>query len=155
VILRWLATQSDEGRRYTEREVNEIVQRHHPDFATLRRELVGARLMQREKRGELASFGDRRRSLTNRLSDEARARSRSRFKPTTEGGRREARRPRSRECREAGCGVYPCACAALIMSNMGRYMATTMPPITTPITTIMMGSRIEVSAPTAASTSSS
>ena len=46
-------------------------------------------------------------------------------------------------------------CTALIMSNMGRYMATTMPPITTPITTIMIGSRIEVSAVTAASTSSS
>ncbi len=46
-------------------------------------------------------------------------------------------------------------CTALIMSNMGRYMATTMPPITTPITTIMIGSRIEVSALTAASTSSS
>jgi hypothetical protein len=53
-------------------------------------------------------------------------------------------------------GVRPLyACAALIMSNIGRYMATTIPPITTPMITIMIGSRIEVSAVTAASTSSS
>src|SRR5215213_1448672 len=59
----------------------------------------------------------------------------------------------------AGNRVGPCAATkstkSLIMSNMGRYMATTMPPITTPITMIMMGSRIEVSAVTAAATSSS
>jgi hypothetical protein len=48
VILRWLVTQFQEGRRYTEREVNEIIQQRHPDFATLRRELIGARLMERE-----------------------------------------------------------------------------------------------------------
>lgn len=48
VVLRWLAVQFEEGRRYPEREVNEIIGRHHPDFATLRRELVGARLMERE-----------------------------------------------------------------------------------------------------------
>jgi hypothetical protein len=49
VILRWLVTRFEEGRRYTEREVNQVVQRHHPDSATLRRELVGARLMEREE----------------------------------------------------------------------------------------------------------
>lgn len=48
VVLRWLVTQFEEGRRYTEREVNGVIERHHPDFATLRRELVGARLMRRE-----------------------------------------------------------------------------------------------------------
>jgi hypothetical protein len=48
VVLRWLVTQFEAGRRYTEREVNETIERHHPDFATLRRELVGARLMHRE-----------------------------------------------------------------------------------------------------------
>jgi DNA-binding CsgD family transcriptional regulator len=48
VVLRWLVTQFEAGRRYTEREVSDIIDRHHPDFATLRRELVGARLMQRE-----------------------------------------------------------------------------------------------------------
>jgi hypothetical protein len=49
VILRWLATRFEEGRRYPERQVNEVIGRHHPDFATLRRELVGARLMHRER----------------------------------------------------------------------------------------------------------
>jgi len=48
VILRWLATQFEEARRYTEREVNQVIQQFHPDSATLRRELIGAKLMQRE-----------------------------------------------------------------------------------------------------------
>lgn len=48
VILRWLVMRFAEGQRYTETEVNEIIQEHHADFATLRRELIGARLMQRE-----------------------------------------------------------------------------------------------------------
>ena len=39
--------------------------------------------------------------------------------------------------------------------KMGRYMATTMPPTTTPRKTIIIGSSNEVSAVTAASTSSS
>lgn len=47
---------------------------------------------------------------------------------------------------------YP---TAEIMSKMGRYMATIMPPTTTPRTTIIRGSRAEMSALTAASTSSS
>ena len=49
VILRWLATQFEPGRRYTEREVNEVIQRHHVDAATLRRELIGAHLMARQQ----------------------------------------------------------------------------------------------------------
>ncbi|HET7228447.1 MAG TPA: metalloregulator ArsR/SmtB family transcription factor [Longimicrobium sp.] len=48
VILVWLADRFEHGRRYAEREVNEIIGRSHPDFATLRRELIGARLMARE-----------------------------------------------------------------------------------------------------------
>jgi hypothetical protein len=48
VVLRWLADRFEHGRRYPEREVNEVIKRHHPDFATLRRELIGANLMQRE-----------------------------------------------------------------------------------------------------------
>jgi len=53
---------------------------------------------------------------------------------------------------DPGSRLYPTAC---IMSNIGMYMAATMPPITTPITTIMIGSSTEVSASTAVSTSSS
>lgn len=48
VILRWLVERFETGRRYPEKEVNAIISRHHPDFATLRRELIGARLMRRE-----------------------------------------------------------------------------------------------------------
>ena len=48
IILRWLASQFEAGRVYPESEVNEIIQRHHPDTATLRRELVSEKLMARE-----------------------------------------------------------------------------------------------------------
>ena len=48
VVLRWLAEDFEGGRRYTEKEVNETIRRRHEDCATLRRELVGARLMARE-----------------------------------------------------------------------------------------------------------
>lgn len=48
VILRWLANQFDTDVRYKEKEVNIIIGRHHPDFATLRRELIGAKLLMRE-----------------------------------------------------------------------------------------------------------
>ncbi|MGZ3603043.1 MAG: DUF2087 domain-containing protein, partial [Ktedonobacterales bacterium] len=37
------------GRTYTEKEVNEILGRYHDDSATLRRELVGYKLLQRER----------------------------------------------------------------------------------------------------------
>jgi hypothetical protein len=46
-------------------------------------------------------------------------------------------------------------CTVFIMSKIGRYIATTMPPTTTPSTTIIIGSINESSAPTATSTSSS
>jgi DNA-binding transcriptional ArsR family regulator len=48
VVLSWLAGRFQPGRRYPERDVNDILQRHHPDFATLRRELVDHRFMARE-----------------------------------------------------------------------------------------------------------
>lgn len=48
VILKWLTSEFDEGRRYPEAEVNEILQRRHWDSATLRRELVGHRMLARE-----------------------------------------------------------------------------------------------------------
>jgi hypothetical protein len=34
--------------RYPEARINELIKRHHPDFATLRRELIGQGLMERE-----------------------------------------------------------------------------------------------------------
>lgn len=48
VILRWLAEQFELDKQYPEKEVNNIILRHHQDFATLRRELIGAGLMSRE-----------------------------------------------------------------------------------------------------------
>lgn len=48
IVLKWMAAQFEEGRRYREKEVNAILHRRHWDSATLRRELVGAGLMQRE-----------------------------------------------------------------------------------------------------------
>src|SRR5262249_15805974 len=48
VVLKWLAEKFDPARRYGEKEVNTIIGKHHPDFATLRRELVGAALLQRD-----------------------------------------------------------------------------------------------------------
>ena len=48
VVLRHLATFFHLGRRYRESEVNRILKRFHPDTATLRRELVGEGLLQRQ-----------------------------------------------------------------------------------------------------------
>src|SRR5262249_52653938 len=48
VILRWLADQFEWGRNYSEREVNLLLKRFHPDFASLRRSLIGHRFMERE-----------------------------------------------------------------------------------------------------------
>ncbi|MGI8552798.1 MAG: metalloregulator ArsR/SmtB family transcription factor [Dehalococcoidia bacterium] len=49
VILRWLVRQFEPGVRYQEPALNEIIKRHHPDAATLRREMIGHRLMQRDQ----------------------------------------------------------------------------------------------------------
>jgi DNA-binding transcriptional ArsR family regulator len=51
IVLRWLAGRFEPGVPYGEREVNEILQRHHPDSATLRRELIAgpSALMRRER----------------------------------------------------------------------------------------------------------
>jgi len=48
VILKWLAERFKLDKRYSEKEVNAVIGKHHPDFATLRRELIGAALMQRK-----------------------------------------------------------------------------------------------------------
>jgi hypothetical protein len=48
VVLSWLTRQFEVDRRYGEPEVNALIQRHHPDAATLRRELIGYRMMARE-----------------------------------------------------------------------------------------------------------
>jgi DNA-binding transcriptional ArsR family regulator len=49
VILRWLAKRFEPGRQYPEREVNEIIKRHHPDTSELRRAMIDHRLMRRDR----------------------------------------------------------------------------------------------------------
>jgi hypothetical protein len=48
VILRWLADKFEYGRRYPEKELNEVIKRYHPDSASLRRDLIDMRFMERE-----------------------------------------------------------------------------------------------------------
>jgi hypothetical protein len=50
-ILRYVVKAFDEGKRNSEKQVNEILARYHEDTATLRRELVGYGLMHREGGG--------------------------------------------------------------------------------------------------------
>jgi predicted transcriptional regulator len=50
-ILRYVVRAFDMEKRYSEKQVNEILARYHDDTATLRRELVGFGLMQREGGG--------------------------------------------------------------------------------------------------------
>jgi hypothetical protein len=48
IVLRWLAERFEPGRRYPEREVNELLRRSHPDNAMLRRYLVDHGLLERD-----------------------------------------------------------------------------------------------------------
>lgn len=47
-ILAWLARQFEEGRKYAETEVNELIERRHHDRETFRRELIGHRMLARK-----------------------------------------------------------------------------------------------------------
>jgi predicted transcriptional regulator len=49
VILRYFAEQFEWDRRYSEKEVNEILSRTHEDYASLRRYLVDSRRLARER----------------------------------------------------------------------------------------------------------
>jgi biotin operon repressor len=50
-ILRYVVRDFEPGKRYPEKQVNEILSRFHEDTASLRRELVGSKLMEREGGG--------------------------------------------------------------------------------------------------------
>jgi DNA-binding transcriptional ArsR family regulator len=50
VVLRWLMRSFASGRRYSEAEVNAAIQERHWDSATLRRELIGHRMLARRDR---------------------------------------------------------------------------------------------------------
>ncbi|HEY2486553.1 MAG TPA: metalloregulator ArsR/SmtB family transcription factor [Candidatus Binataceae bacterium] len=49
VVLKWLTRRFALDTRYSEAEVNAVLKRHHPDAATLRRELIGYRMLERNK----------------------------------------------------------------------------------------------------------
>jgi len=51
VVLRWLLEKFVPGTRYAEADVNRILRCHHPDCATLRRELFEAGYLHREGGG--------------------------------------------------------------------------------------------------------
>lgn len=53
VILRWLATKFEQGKQYTEKQVNAILTEVHEDYATLRRTLVDYGFMRRERGGSV------------------------------------------------------------------------------------------------------
>lgn len=48
-VLSWLVRKFEEDRRYSEKEVNALLQTYHWDSATLRREFIGYGMMAREK----------------------------------------------------------------------------------------------------------
>ena len=48
IILEEICKAFEHGKQYTEREVNIIIADFHDDFATLRRDMVGAGLLERE-----------------------------------------------------------------------------------------------------------
>ena len=50
-VLRYVVQSFEPGKRYSEKQVNEMLARFHADTASLRRELVGTGLMQRESGG--------------------------------------------------------------------------------------------------------
>lgn len=52
VILRHIGQAFQPGEHYTEKQVNEILARYHSDVASLRRELISARLLSRRPGGE-------------------------------------------------------------------------------------------------------
>ncbi|MBQ8200504.1 MAG: metalloregulator ArsR/SmtB family transcription factor [Clostridia bacterium] len=49
IVLEEIVRAFEPGRRYTEREVNIILADYHDDFCTLRRDMIGEKLMQREQ----------------------------------------------------------------------------------------------------------
>lgn len=47
VVLKWIADHFEPERKYPEIQVNEIIENHHPDYCTVRREMVDEGMMDR------------------------------------------------------------------------------------------------------------
>lgn len=52
IVLDWIASAFELGRKYTEAEVNAIIQGFYDDFATLRRDLIDFGYLRRERGGQ-------------------------------------------------------------------------------------------------------
>ncbi len=50
-ILNFIAGSFEPGKRYSEKQVNEILGRFHEDYASLRRDMIDTRLLARDKNG--------------------------------------------------------------------------------------------------------
>ncbi|QYR20651.1 metalloregulator ArsR/SmtB family transcription factor [Paenibacillus sp. sptzw28] len=48
IVLESIAEKLEEGRKYTEKELNEFIKQYHPDFATIRREFIMHAYLYRE-----------------------------------------------------------------------------------------------------------
>jgi hypothetical protein len=48
VLVRWMQDRFEAGKKYTEKEVNDIIKRHHEDSALFRRYMVDHKMMARE-----------------------------------------------------------------------------------------------------------
>src|SRR5262250_993536 len=125
----------------------------HPGEAT---ELSASRGAKQEETGHDCGRGDRDhegRELRGEGVGEAQDDTRHQH----EGGGEEPRPAELAQGRPQELPVFHCRryLTRVTSLKIGRYMATTRPPMITPSTTIMMGSRRAVSAPTAVSTSSS
>lgn len=49
VVLRWFADHFEPGRKYPEKEVNEIIEQHYEDYCTVRREMYEEGMMNRSE----------------------------------------------------------------------------------------------------------
>ncbi len=49
VLLAWIANKFEKDVRYTEKEVNNIIKKHHADYAWFRRSLIDHKFMERER----------------------------------------------------------------------------------------------------------
>jgi hypothetical protein len=58
IILQYLIQKFQRNKRYTEKEVNEIIKSMHEDFATLRRYLIEYGFMERENNGSIYWVND-------------------------------------------------------------------------------------------------
>lgn len=55
IVIEWLSSKFRFGKRYSEKEVNKIIEAHHSfnDIALLRRELISKRLLRRKDDGSI------------------------------------------------------------------------------------------------------